>query len=48
VASEKGKGTQFSFTVHRNPPPEEAAPAAAEPLADTGRQHAAKRRKKNK
>ena len=25
VASEKGKGTQFSFTVHRNPPEEGAA-----------------------
>ena len=31
VASEKGKGTQFSFTVHRNPPEEPEAQDAPAP-----------------
>ncbi|MBR7188313.1 MAG: HAMP domain-containing protein, partial [Clostridia bacterium] len=44
VASEKGKGTQFSFTVHRNPPQEENPEAEAE--AEPKAQPAPKRRKK--
>ncbi|MBQ6374203.1 MAG: HAMP domain-containing protein [Clostridia bacterium] len=48
VASEKGKGTQFSFTVHRNPPPAEPEIDEPEPLTDTGKQRALKRRKKVK
>ena len=45
VVSEKGIGTEFSFTIHRNPPPEPKPEAAApEKPAATGRRASRKGR----